>query len=377
MAKVVSVTNSKGGTGKTSDAICIGAELAKRGKKVVLVDMDPQANLTEDLGVKITSVDPRIASNKLVSVDCTDPTKMIYQKTIPELPNLYLIPGHTQLVFQDRILLEGLLEEQKMRAKKDDESAKKIIRAMRTESGKCINAHDGGLFEKLADRLEKQYVGLMYSDKEYEQLTQYDEALVLFKNMKKYESVFDFFDYIIFDLNTYMSMCAENALAVSDSLICVTDPSIDGLRGVMTFVGLWNRISKKLNLATEDMEQCIVLNKYKGNTRFGKKIMSILRGEFGDEDTLEKELFEEFHDYYVDVPIPESVKFPESASEHVPLIVAKKRREWLLEHFSELDQETKKRYKSRYLLREDIKKYEELENIISQLVDKLMERGIL
>lgn len=377
MAKVVAVTNSKGGTGKTSDAISIGAELAKRGYKVVLCDMDPQANLTEDLGVKITSVDMEYASNKLVSVDCPEPSAMIYQNVIPELPKLYLIPGHTQLVFQDRVLLEGLLEEHKMRAKKDDEAARKIIKSMRAECGKCINAHDAGRFEKLADKMEKQFVGQTYSDKEYEQLMQYEEALVLYKNMKKYREIFDFFDYIIFDLNTYMSMAAENCLAVADALICVTDPSIDGLRGVMTFVGLWNRISRRLDLSTEDMQQCIILNKYKGNTRFGKKIMSILRGEFSDEDDKEKELFEEFHDYYVDVPIPESVKFPESASEHVPLIVAKKRREWLLEHYSELDSETKKKCKSRYLLKEDIKKYEDLENVVSELVDKLFERGIL
>lgn len=374
MAKMIAVTNSKGGTGKSTTAINLGAILAERGKKVVLCDCDPQANLTEDLGIKITSVDWRLASNALFSVSCPEPQKMIYQNIIRELPNLYLIPGHTQLVFEDRTLLEGLLEEEQIRAEKGNKSVENVIRKIDAECKKCINDHDRELFSGLSEKLKKQ-VSSTYSEEEYETLTRYDEALVLFKNIKKYQEVFEFFDYVIFDLNTYMSMVAENALAVSDSLICVTDPSIDGLRGVMTFTGLWARIAKRLHISIEDMNQCIILNKYKSTTRFSKKIMSILNGEFGDDDGKEKELFEEFHDYYIPVPIPDSTKFPEAASERVPLIIARKRRQELLDNYETLDPETKKKYKP-YLLRREIEKLDELIEIMNKLTDKLFEEGI-
>ena len=46
MCRVISISSQKGGTGKTSTCINIGAALAKEGKRVLLVDNDPQGHLT-------------------------------------------------------------------------------------------------------------------------------------------------------------------------------------------------------------------------------------------------------------------------------------------------------------------------------------------
>jgi chromosome partitioning protein len=51
MATVISLLNHKGGVGKTTSSIGIGAGLVELGKKVLLMDLDPQANLTLSLGV--------------------------------------------------------------------------------------------------------------------------------------------------------------------------------------------------------------------------------------------------------------------------------------------------------------------------------------
>lgn len=51
-AKIVSVINQKGGTGKTTTTINLGSALGKLGKKVLLVDLDPQANLSYSLGIE-------------------------------------------------------------------------------------------------------------------------------------------------------------------------------------------------------------------------------------------------------------------------------------------------------------------------------------
>src|SRR4030042_3465669 len=57
MSKIYAVANQKGGVGKTTTAINLGAYVALKGRRVVLVDLDPQANATSSLGYDKRSIE--------------------------------------------------------------------------------------------------------------------------------------------------------------------------------------------------------------------------------------------------------------------------------------------------------------------------------
>jgi len=91
LGKIISIFNQKGGVGKTTTAINLSAGLGKLGKKIALVDIDPQGNSTSGLGIDKDSVEPIIYDVLAKNVDIRDSIK----DTTAE--NVKIIPSNNEL----------------------------------------------------------------------------------------------------------------------------------------------------------------------------------------------------------------------------------------------------------------------------------------
>lgn len=112
MAPIVAFFNQKGGTAKTTSTLNVGAALAERGRRVLTIDLDPQASLTMALGVDVRSLE--LSVYDLLSDEALPLMDAVRTTTIGGLD---LLPSHPDLAAAELELLSELERERRLSQK--------------------------------------------------------------------------------------------------------------------------------------------------------------------------------------------------------------------------------------------------------------------
>lgn len=215
--KKISIFNQKGGVGKTTSVVNIAVALAKLEKKVLVIDMDPQANTTTGLGVDKYTEDDSIYD---LFYELDDNIENEEGESI-EIEN-----EDEENIDRTSKSLNKEADEEKANEKKEIDFSKYI---KETESGVFLIKSESSL-----SGLEVELVSL-----DPVKRTQVLKNIV--------DKIDDSYDYIIIDCPPSLGLLSINALVASDSIIIPIQTEYYALEGVSELMNTYKLVKDSLN----------------------------------------------------------------------------------------------------------------------------------
>lgn len=215
MPKVITFATLKGGAGKTMNLFNLSGVLAGRGRKILLIDVDPQCNLSANCGIDVADIGFTTVKDIFSKYRASEQPKaedVIVKHPIASLENMDIIPSSIFLfnVEEDITLLEG-----------------------RTKILKNFLARNQNYLRR--------------------------------------------YDYILIDTNPSMSVFNINAFYVADAIIITTDVSSNSISGAELFCGLWDAKREQINetseVRKEDNIEALLVGNFAKRSNLSKELL--------------------------------------------------------------------------------------------------------
>lgn len=242
--RIITFGTLKGGVGKTMLCFNIGGMLSQLGSKVLIIDSDLQGNLTNNIGIDRT-VHGLLTMYDIYNVDEKQPEP---EQTIYKQPNSKL-PN--------------------------------------------LDIIPGSIFLHRAELKLTQISG---------------REQILRNYIDDHKDFFGLYDYILIDTNPSMSIVNQNAFVVSDSILLVSDVSMNALEGAQLFIALWEESRARLRLP--DNVKGFIINDYDGRNKLSMDFIEYL---------CTAENLEDIQSILMKTIIPRNVKITESELAATPI----------------------------------------------------------
>ena len=256
--KVISVFNQKGGVGKTNTVVNLAVALANLSKKVLVVDIDPQANTTSGLGLDKYNIDTSLYDLFYANeeVEMSENSETVEEADI--LPDDESEEGNSDKEDSDNDESD----------KKEVEEIEEIVEIdineyiSQTKSGVDIIPSEAAL-----SGLEVELVAL--------------DPIERTQQLKGLIADIDGYDYVLIDCPPSLGLLSINALVASDSIVIPVQAEYYALEGISELMNTFNLVKKQLNT---DLEiEGVLLTMFDKRTYLSYEVVEEVKSYFKDK----------------------------------------------------------------------------------------------